>query len=141
MGTKNLSTYADIEQLADQYAAMIINELQLERVDVGEYVVTGVPDNYNNLVASYTEIDDNLVISRIAGLVEHNVESYIDIMYRVGDKPLRQGQSVTEVFSKAMSTTANSAEDLMRQISTELSTDIDIYGPMGEVIRLYTNTK
>lgn len=125
-----------VVKLVSQISNNIIPEIQVERVDFGQYIATGVPEDYTTFVRDYLPITaSKSEIQRVASLVRQDIEDYLNHIFSIGAKPLRYGQSMLEIFNKAMSLPiSGSADDLTSDIADVLGMSIDSVGPEGQVI-------
>ena len=128
------------DEIAEDIANSIMNELQIERSDIDKYIVTGIPENFIHYVDSY--MSDLLPkraksdIQKIATIVEANVNEYIDGILCVGAKPMRQAQTVQDAYNLAMQLKpfANSPDDLFIQVNDQIGALTEQYRPLMTAI-------
>lgn len=124
-----------VVKLVSQITSSIIPEIQVERTDSGRYVVTGEPEDYTQYISVNYKLPLRTNVQRIASLVKQDIDAYLNTILRVGAKPIRYGQSIQEIFAKAISLPiAGSANDLIQDIADSLGISIDTFSSQGQMV-------
>lgn len=119
-------TPRDLTTLASTLATDIIYELQVDRTGMGEYMISGYPDDYRIHVSRHTNAPlTKPELSRVAALVKADVESYLGGILRVGDQLVRSAQDVAQVVTliERFGPNARSVDELWGNIEGVMDTD------------------